>query len=167
MCCTATNLLHRHAHWSKSLRKCDATDWNDSFVFKKRFKKKGRQWWMSQKSKVSEVEEKRRKLERKFGNFFIKKGKDKNSKRGSPSGGGQRVNIPNMPILHGRLPGDRGGFRWWWCVRTKSRRLGALQDTPRVEALKRPEQSEPVWGARVGGEVCGMQEWRERRCEGY
>lgn len=29
------------------------------------------------------------------------------------------VNIPNMPIWHGRLPGDRGGFRWWrWCVRT-------------------------------------------------
>lgn len=60
------------------------------------------------------------------------------------------VNIPNMPTLHGRLPGDKGGFRWWWwCERTYSRRLGALQDTPRAEALKRPEQSEPVWG--VGG----------------
>lgn len=28
-------------------------------------------------------------------------------------------NVPNIPIWHGRLPGDRGGLRWWWwCVRT-------------------------------------------------
>lgn len=53
-------------------------------------------------------------------------------------------NIPSRPST---LPGERF-LRW--CVRTYSRRLGALEDTPRTEALKRPEHREPVCG-KTGG----------------
>lgn len=67
---------------------------------------------MSQKEQKVEEE----KPEREFGDLL--RG-DKDEKTRLVEKVDRGVNVPNMPIWHGRLPGDRGGFRWWWwCVRT-------------------------------------------------
>lgn len=138
MCCTATSIAVRPAPlscklWNKSLKKCDATHWNDWFVLEKRdlrelllkFLSNSRKCPQRKKKKAKGAKSRRKKdifkPERKF-QHFLEKGEIQDSKtkkeEGPSCGGRQRVNIPNMPILHGRLPGDRGGFRWWWCVRT-------------------------------------------------
>lgn len=57
--------------------------------------------------------------------------------------GRRRNRTEDIPSLLTRLWGDVAFLRW---VRASSRRLGALEDTPRKEELKRPVNREPVRG---------------------